>query len=114
MELKIDEAAVRDVVHKAILEQIGVEGRDGLVTAAIAYLMEPQKDRYGSGISPLQTAFNSAIGQAAMIIVREMVMSDPALQARIHEKIGEAIIKMEATDFTDYLGTALSSALRER
>jgi hypothetical protein len=115
MDLKIDEAAVRDVVAHAIMEQIGAEGREKLIEAALQALLEPPKDRYGSyGYTPLQAAFNNAVQSVAAQVVREQVADDPVFIARVKEKVGEALIKMDDENYTNYVADALAQALKAK
>jgi tRNA(Ile2) C34 agmatinyltransferase TiaS len=114
MEIKLDEAAVQQAVSAAVLEQLGADGQRTLVEAALLYLMTPPKDAYRRNAqSPLQDAFNAAVGAAARKIVLELVEENEEFKEKIRTQVGEAFIKMEATNFTDYLGTALSDALRK-
>jgi len=112
MEIKIDEQAVRDVVTKSIMDQLGEDARETMISAALAYLLDPKKDGFNKGISPIQEAFNNAIGQAARTIVFDLVENDPDIRQKIVILVGEAFIQMESTNFTEYLAAALSDALR--
>jgi adenine-specific DNA methylase len=113
MNLNLDEAAVRQAVSTALLDQLGVDGQRTLVAAALEFLVTPKKETWQRDpTSPLQEAFNQAVGAVAREIVRELVAENAEFRSTISTQVGEAFIKMEATNFTDYLGTALSEALR--
>jgi len=117
MTISLDEDVVRSAVASALVDQLGSNGQRVLVAAALEFLVTPQKDRFNSrndGPSPLQNAFNNAVGQEAAKIVQKIVAEDDEFREKITRQVGEAFLKMEATDFTDYLGTALSQALRNR
>jgi hypothetical protein len=50
LEIKIDEGAIKDLVSKAIMDQIGPEGRERLVAAALEHLLRfPEKDEAVDG-----------------------------------------------------------------
>jgi hypothetical protein len=114
MELKIDETVVQQAVSAALMEQLGTDGQRTLVTAALQYLITPPKSRYGAfeRESPLQEAFNAAVGNVARQMVQEMVDKNEEFKHTIRTQVGAAFIKMEAKDFTNHLGHALSDALK--
>lgn len=115
MELKIDPAAVKDVVASAIMEQLGAEGRQQLVSAALVYLLtEPESRNYGhKPPSPLQAAFNQAAAIAANEIVREQVATSPEFIAKVREHVGTAMAKIDEAEYTSYVATALADAMRK-
>lgn len=115
MNINLDEEAVRQAVSSALLDQLGADGQRKLVEAALTFLITPPKDTYGRSnpVSPLQEAFNMAVGQVAREIVKELVADNAEFVSTISTQVGEAFIKMEATNFTDYLGAALGEALRD-
>lgn len=114
MELNIDEAAVREVVSAAILEQLGNEGRGKLIQAALEYLLTPpKKDQYSrvEYPSPLQAAFNDAAAKAARQIVMETVATDPTFVAKVKEKVGEAMALVDEANYSYYVSEALAAAM---
>ena len=115
MELKLDEAAVQKAVATALMEQLGSDAQAKLVEAAMLYLITPPTGQYNNQNDkvPLQEMFNQAVGNVARGMVADMVKDNVEFQELIKRQVGEAFIKMESTNFSDYLGTALSSALRK-
>ena len=116
MELKIDESAVKDVVAAAIMEQLGVEGRERLISAALTYLLtDPPKPQYGQASpSPLQQAFNMAAGVAAREIVQKEVAESPEFIAKVREHVGAAMAKIDEAEYTSYVADALAAAMRDK
>ena len=115
MKLDIDQEALREVVKSAIFEQLGAEGRERLVAAALENLLTPPPaDRYTSHRppSPLEAAFNAAAASVARQIVMDEVAQDPTFVAKVREKIGEAIVKMDEDNYTDYVAAAFADALK--
>jgi hypothetical protein len=84
-EIKIDEELLRGIVHKAILEGVGPAQRDLLMVSALEHLTAvPPSQGYGhKPISPLQEAFNSAVGRVCFEVARELVTEDPAFKAKV-------------------------------
>jgi hypothetical protein len=115
MDLKIDEAAVKEVVAKAIMDQLGEAGRERLVTTALEHLLASPKDGFGRpSYSPLQIAFDQAAQTAAAKIIREEVAESPEFIAKVKEKVGEAIAKMDDVNYTDNLAQALAQVMKSR
>lgn len=114
MELKIDEEQIQSFVHEAILQQLDDDARERLISAAIVHLTTPQPGQFRNGKTPLQDAFDRAVGISADKIVREIVQENADYQLKIRKVVGEAFMKMEEEEFTNYLGTALGQALRNR
>lgn len=113
LDIKIDQELVSNAVQKAILDQIGDNARDQMIAAALTYLLDPKNTRYGSsGLAPIQEAFNDAVGVAASKIVHELVASDPEIKKRILQYVGEALLKVDEKEFSNHVGNALASALR--
>lgn len=113
--ITLDEEVVHKAVAKALVDNLGEDGQRTLVEAALQYLITPQKATTYSREEPsvLQNAFNRAVGSAAQKLVDEIVAENEEFKAKIRVQVGEAFIKMESTNFTDYLGTALSDALKK-
>lgn len=115
MELKIDEAAVKSVVAAAIMDQLGVEGRERLVTSALEHLLEEPKNAYGQrSYSPMRIAFDAAAEKAATKIIWDEVAESPEFIERVKAKVGEAIAKMDDDAYTDSLARALAETMRNR
>lgn len=115
MKLDIDQEALREVVKAAILEQLGTEGRERLIAAALEHLLTPPPpDSYTRQRmpSPLEEAFNIAAATVARQIVMEEVAKDPVFIAKVREQVGAAVVKMDEDNYTDYVADALAEALR--
>lgn len=115
IDIKIDEDVVQAAVASAILDRLGADGQRELITAALKYLTTapPSNSYTRNPASPLQSAFNTAVGGAATRIVNELVANNEEFQEKIKAQIGEAFVLMESTNYTDYLGSAIGEALRQ-
>jgi len=94
-ELKFDETGLKSVVSAWIMQQMTSEQREAAIAAALGYLLEQPKDKYGygKGTSPLQQSFNLAIEQVMRQVVREMVETDPHIQAQVKQLLAETFSK---------------------
>jgi hypothetical protein len=115
--LTIDSTAMQAIVSKAILEGIDQNQRDALLEQAVRYLLvAPPKQGYGAPEpkTPLQSAFDQAVGVAVNGVAREMVEGNQRLQQRIRELMSEAIesILMEGdTSLADSVRQSLGEAV---
>jgi hypothetical protein len=126
MTFTVPAEAMQAIVQKAILESIGPEERDAILTEAVRQLMTSEKVEYGrtkEGTSPLQLAFNEAIRVGSIKYVRELVETDEAIQARIREAVGGAIMAALTDEddswrvdaqIADAMGRALIDIAKER
>jgi hypothetical protein len=108
MKIELNDDQMKQLVSEAIYLQLDEKKREEVMKAAIAHLLAPTKssDRYGGtvpGPSPLEQAFNNAIGWVAGQIAREMLEKDEAIQAQIKQLIADAVNKMMTTDRQIYI-----------
>lgn len=90
--IKIPADALNGLVARAIFDSIGPEQRDALITSAITKLIEPRKDSYGrTEASPLQEAFERAIGVATNRVVNEVLESDEQLKSKLREVVSDKL-----------------------
>lgn len=116
MEIKFDAEIVTGVATAAIFDSMSQEVRDSVIKQALQYLLTPEKNRngYGVGETPLQTAFNSAIQQAAFKVVKEKIENDLEVQNHIRHILGPLLISAidaEAETYNSSLADALGHAL---
>lgn len=113
----IDPEAMKHIVAHAILEHMGTQSRDALITEALTYLITPPKDAYGrnSGHSPLQTAFNQAIQAAAFETVKD-VLTQPAYKDMVETAIRDAVVKSLAdkAGLSNAIGYAVGQVIEDR
>jgi len=101
MEIKIDEKA-HELVAAAILSTITGEARDKLLAAAVASLIEPQKDRYGQDkLTPIQAAFNHSVERVADRVVEEFVQGNEDFKAAIAAKVQKSLVDAVAQQRVD-------------
>ncbi len=78
MDVKLDDEAMRSLVHKAIFDSISTEKRNELVEAAIKGLLTPKESYPGmrEKESLLSTIFNQSVMQVARDIIKEDLSKD--------------------------------------
>lgn len=116
MEIKLDAETVAGIASAAIFDSMSQEARDSVMKQALQFLLTPEKNRngYGVGETPLQTAFNSAIQQAAFKVVKEKIENDLEVQNHIRHILGPLLISAldaEAEEYNSSLADALGNAL---
>jgi len=118
MELKIAPEAMETMVTKAMFDGMTQEHRDELVSSAIKQLLEKpvKKSAWEAGKSPLQEAFDNAVGIVARKISYERLQNDPEFIAKVEQLFADIVKKMfgegEARDkFIDKIAEAALSAI---
>ncbi len=121
--IEIPTEGLRSVVHQYVMEQLDTEQRSTIVAQAISYLLTPQTAAYGRpATSPLEDAFNNAVGIAMNQIAREIVAEDPGVRTQLYNLMGESIRKWLNEDAYEYkrnsfvaqMGEAIGRAMSSR
>ncbi len=102
------------LVAGAMMEKLGPEARDKLVTDSLVYLMRKQRTgNYGSlEVSPLAELFNQALFSTAREIVNDKVKNDPEVKAQIEAMLKKTIAAVLESDmFANLVSTMLEKAL---
>ena len=82
MDIKIDSETWGAVASAAIFEQMTEETRATVMQQAFQCLLAPDNSRnFGRGETPLQTAFNMAIRQAATQAVQEHIAENEEVKS---------------------------------
>ena len=99
-DIKLDDAAMKDIVSAAIMQTMTAENRDTLIRAAITNLISPvSRGNYGSqNTSPLQDAFNYAVRNVAEKLVTEMLQDDAGLKGQIRNLVTAAMEQITNDD----------------
>lgn len=115
--IKIDTDTVRELVAKSIMDAIGEDQRDLIVTQAVTMLLEQPDAGYGrKGDSPLQLAFNVEVRKIAGDVVSDYLNSEefrPIVEAKIRTVVEEFVTSNNwhldaiAQAFGDRLGAIL-------
>lgn len=92
-EFKIEGDVLGQMIGAAVLGQIGQEQRDLLVQAAITHLLNPERGQgmFGSGVSPLQKAFNQAVEMFARKHVSQELEANGELAEKVKAIIADGI-----------------------
>lgn len=116
-EIKIDPDAMKALVLKAILDSWDDATRDQLVTDALASLL---KDKEGSSwdrnsITVIESIMKSAMREACMKAVREIIDSSPKLQTKIKEFVTplvDTVLSQNIAFFEQAVAEALVDKIR--
>lgn len=115
MEIKLDPEAVASIASAAILQSLSAEQRDEVIKQAVSALLRPDEGRgFGSGKTPLQKAFDSAIANAAYRVVQEHIANVPEVEEAILKLLGpvlNGIVKEQSSQYNDELSGVIGSAV---
>jgi hypothetical protein len=117
MKLELDNDAMKGLIGESILQSFDEQKRDAIIRAAIESLLQPIKDGYSRGKTPLQEAFEAALSFKAREMAREAIEKDSGIQAQIEALIADAqkkffVEKREA--MVDKMADALQRAITGR
>jgi uncharacterized membrane-anchored protein YjiN (DUF445 family) len=110
----IDSTAVRAIVTKAIMEQLGADQQQLLIEQALGHLLEETtvKGQYGLRDqvvpSPLELSFRDAVAKIAREVVYDYLETD-AVRAVVREAVVKAIdkkIEEQGSWILEAVGTA--------
>lgn len=94
MSVSLDSDVMREVVAKAIIDQIGPEQREKLVRDAVTGVLNAGGGRDGYGrkaATPLQLAFDEAVRDCAMKFAGKIMREDESLKALVDGLLREMI-----------------------
>jgi len=121
MDVRVDAAAMQDIVTKAIFDGLTEEKRAELVQGAIrSLLLAPAKTQsYGRDPrSPMQEAFENAASIVAQQIARERLTADETFKAGVESMFKDVAAKLFADDvrekIVDKIADAVVTGLGER
>lgn len=100
MDIKLDDTLLKSVVSEAIMQSLDLHKREALVKGAIESLLTPQDTRgyYGTKVSPIQEAFQSACRHVAENICREMMANNDDVKQKITAMITDAMVVVFETN----------------
>lgn len=99
------------LLHKAIIDALGDEGRDLLIKETVAYLTTKETGGYGPGRTPLIRALHVAASSAATRFAQEKIENDPEFQAMLRGVFERAVEQFMQPKVQTKLVDAISSAL---
>lgn len=87
--IQLSEDTMSRILTEAIIQGIGEDERNNIIAQAIAYLTTPQKSAYGfqDKKTPLQEAFDTAMGIYVRTVVREFIERDETTKAAVEEQL---------------------------
>lgn len=121
LKINIPADAIADVVHQAIFDQIGPQGRDALIAEALKQLThcEPHSSNPYARRSLLQQALERAVSGAAHEIARQIVDESPEVRAKVRELLAEVIERVFGQDdqavhqtMVELLAEAIAGAIK--
>lgn len=118
MQLNVTDEQLQSVITAAILQSLGTEQRDALMTEAIKGLMELKQDNgYGrSKRTQLQEAFQNAAYTVANKMAREFFEQDENAQAQMKQLVIDAWLAAMTTGreaLVERIASNISKSLSE-
>lgn len=116
MDLRVDDAAMKSLVAKSIVDSLSPEAREQLITSAVTQtLTKPEEGRgYSSDKrSPLQRAFDGAVVQVASKYAEEIVATDEKFKSQIEGLFADVAKKLFDSDSRDEMVSALADVIRK-
>lgn len=120
MKIELDQETLKSVVSEAIFTSLTEAQRQVMITSALSYLMTPQSSGYGSSrpsTTPIQEAFNHAVGGVANRIASDMLTNDPEISSKIKGLIEEAVAKIvgeNRANIIDKVANAIAEGLTKK
>lgn len=92
MDLRLNPEQFEQLVSAVIMQQLTPEQREEILKNAITHLLtkRPESPYSSHKVSPLQEAFNTAIGNLAYRFAREWLEAQPNAQQQITDLVAEA------------------------
>ena len=110
MELKLDSENLKVVVTAAIVESLGEDGKNELISSAIAHLLEDHKNHGRvTGKTVLQWRFDEAVAHAAQEIATELLKQEP-WSTKLNELVKEGFDKA-LEDAEESIRTRISNGI---
>lgn len=107
--LKLDPVAMREATSQAIMGVLTAEVRTELIQSAIRQMLNPSKNSWEKGQSPIEVAFLAAANQVAREVALEVVKADEGMKVKLKELLEQAAAKILQTD-TDKLAERMADS----
>ena len=98
MQITLDPVALREATGQAIMGILTPELRAQILQQAISALLAPSTNSWERGKSPIEQAFENAVGRAAHEAAFEYVKTDAVLMDRIKALLQQTADKVLAAD----------------
>ena len=99
MNVTLSNEQIEKAVQAAIFESITQDQRDLLIKGALQHLLTaPPGDGYSKRRSPIQEAFDSAVGQLARKIVAEHLENNADFKAALDGMITDTLARFMAAE----------------
>lgn len=115
MDLRVDDAAMKSLVAKSIVDGLTPEAREQLITNAVTQTLSAQeKGNSYDKRSPLQQAFDNAVVAEANRYARELLATDEKFKAQIEGLFADVAKKLFADEDTrESMVSALATTIRK-
>jgi len=90
MQVNVDDETMKQVVAKAIYDNLTPEAKQRLMTDALAYVLS-KPEKYGSRRSPLEEAFQEEMREAGRRVAAELINGNEELHERLRKFYREAL-----------------------
>jgi hypothetical protein len=110
--LQLNDEEMKQAMHAAILNALGVAGREAIVKHAVEYLTRP-RDGYRDAVSPLLQIVRDVAHEIALSTLRERMVGDVAFQSQVRQLYADATAKLFAAETRDKLVERLSGLMAD-
>lgn len=91
MQVNVDDETMKQVVAKAIYDNLTPEAKQRLMTDALAYVLS-KPEKYGSRRSPLEEAFQEEMREAGRRVAAELLAVQGSLE-RLSIELAQALMQ---------------------
>lgn len=117
MDLRVDDSAMKDLVTKALVDSLTPETREKLITESIKSLLTTPEGRgtnyYGEKVSPLQSAFNSAVRTEAERYAMRYLTEDATFQGQVQSLFADVAQRLFEADNREELVSSLADVIKK-
>jgi hypothetical protein len=112
VDLRVDDAAMKALVAKSIVDSLTPETREKLITEAVRMtLATPEGSGYGSKRSPLQQAFDWAVAEQARKYANEVIAEDTNFKEQLRKLFEDVSRKIFENEQREQMVTNIANVI---
>jgi len=115
--LNLDGEALREATVQAMLGVLTPETRAQIMESAIRALLTPSTSSWDRNKSPIELAFEHAVGQIAREEAHKLVAEDEALRTRMKELLrvtADRLLDVDVDKLTERMANSLAESMKGR
>lgn len=112
MSINLNDADLKAVIAKAIIDQLTPERREALISEAIKQLLNASGDRYDHR-SKLQQAFDVAVQEVARKTAQDLLTGNTVMTERIRTLMVSAFERVVSGEAGEKLVDKMANAMRQ-